>query len=272
MNDTEHNAIMMLRDLEMNSNPSHRLMHCQTRSPETFLLNCALPKEKQQRTLLSRAGIDEMCAMFDRLKLTKQPSKSHGVSDKDYGSHQKVLSFTNGEEKGSVGNILLGEHENEHVFRETRSKTGLTQNTFQNPTNLSFCQSLVRSLCDVEIPHPLGCIRIDAMRGARTTPHTDNMRGPTVNLVNFHSSAGGTVNARLLLQCFPAFRTSVVELHGNLFVPFRCTEVNDSLVMIGPGLKGTSHLPGDSVGIRKTNDMQDSSATFFTSMQRSWRK
>ncbi len=61
-------------------------------------------------------------------------------------------------------------------------------------------------------------------------------------------------------KCWKAFRTSVVSLGVDLFIPFKFSEVEDQLVMIGPGKGSISHLSKHSFGKRKK---PCGSATFF---------
>lgn len=182
----------------------------------------------------------------------------------DYGSHEMILNFdvTRQTKKTRVGEKVLGEYENAHTALMNQSMTGLTKETENDPRNLSFCKAIVQSMCALDLPHPFGFIRINPIRGAMTTPHTDNMRGPTVNLVNFHSETSDTVNARMMVKTWPEFRTSVVSLGGDLYIPFTHTEVEDELVLIGPGKSTESHLPQDCWG-RKINGTERGWATFF---------
>ena len=109
----------------------------------------------------------------------------------------------------------------------------------------------------------MGFIRINAVRGARTIPHTDSIRGPTVNLINFSSLSGNSVNARLMVKCFPAFCTSVVDLYRDLYIPFQYTEIKDFLIMIGPGKTLSSYLPEDCNGSYKDIGFIENSAKFY---------
>ena len=235
VNVEEDYKISLLRQKQINRNPSHVLMHCNTKDHKSMLINCKIPQEDKDRKDLSKRGFEDVAMLFDWLSYIKRNPKSQGISDKDYGSHQYILNFVNTSNDRDIGEVMLREYENRHCNKNKLStRTGLTKKSLE-AVNLSFCKAVVKSLSTSCLPHPLGFIRIDAVRGARTTPHIDNIRGPTVNLVNFSSATVNHVNARIMVKYFPAFCTSVVELHGNLFIPFKYTEVEDSLILIGPG-------------------------------------
>lgn len=254
---------MMLKFLNRNRNSSHCLVACVTGFPGCLPINCKMPSNVQKRVLISERAMFTVAELFPKLKLRRRHADTAGVTDVDYGSHQKMLCFShNASKQCNVGELSLGEYENSHhIFKENSSENGLTNET-NKQLNLLFCQAVVKSMCAVNVPHPMGYIRINPVCGAMTTPHTDNMRGPTVNLVNFHSANTATVNARLMVRPFPAFKTSVVQLHGNLFVPFQHTEIEDSLVLIGPGRGSQSHLPEDCKH-QEIRDCDWGSVTFF---------
>lgn len=207
---------------------------------------------------MAKDAMKTLYDLFLKLPLRHRPQDTMGVTDRDYGSHEKLLCFDSTSDK-SVGELVLGEHENSHCCEAAESVTGLTGKTMQK-NNLAYTKAILKSLCATSLPHPMGYIRLNPMTGADTTPHTDNMRGVTVNLVNFHSRGNPYVDARIMVRCWPQFRTSVVRLHNDLFIPFDYAEVEDSLVMIGPGMGCTSHLPEDC---GKCVGKYRGSATFF---------
>jgi hypothetical protein len=224
-----------------------------------------MPQEMSKRKAISKLAIERLSSLFSKLPLRRLPLKSIGVTDEDHGSHHKVLNFVTNNFQGEViGDLVFGHHENRHCCSFDSSSFGLTSLTRNNPSVLHFTKAVVMSLCDVRIPHHFGHLRINTIRGARTTPHTDNMRGPTVNLVCFHSATDTVVDARMMVRCWPEFRTSVVELNGDLFIPFLHTECEDSLVMIGPGRGNVSHLTQDLGKHSKAASVKKKgSATFF---------
>lgn len=242
----EFQLIDMLRRLENSKKASHRLTHCEEGTPEDMPLNCRLPLSSRHRLAVSKEAHLAVAELFEKLSLKTRHATMKGMTNLDYGSHQLILCFSNDAHSSSrnFGEILLGEYENSHCSKKARSVTGLTKKTETIKVNFNFCKEVVKSLCEVHLPHPAGFIRINAVRGAATTPHTDNMRGPTVNLVNFHlaKDAGEFVNARIMVRCFPQFRTSVVKLGDNLFIPFMYTEAENSLVMIGHRDASLSYL------------------------------
>ena len=260
----EQKVIELLRQLEHHNASSHRLMHCHVGRPENLPINCPLPALPKERAMVAQRAQNALPKLFQKLPLSLRPGSTAGKSDMDYGSHEMILNFdhTRHQKKKHVGEKVFGEYENAHSVATKQSITGLTKETENDSRNLSFCKTVVQSMCALHLPHPIGFIRINPIRGAMTTPHTDNMRGPTVNLVNFHSESSDTVDARMMVKTWPEFRTSVVSFGGDLCIPFQHTEVEDELILTGPGKSTESHLPQDCVG-KKIKSAARGWATYF---------
>ena len=81
---------------------------------------------------------------------------------------------------------------------------------------------------DYSLPHRLKRLRIKTMSGNSTTGHTDGFRGTTMNMFIPHDEGGS-----LMVRPWPEFKTSVVLLDGELYIPFELHIGHDELRMIG---------------------------------------
>lgn len=248
-----------------NKFPCYRIEYSDYPHPEDVVINCVRPTCYLQRSQLASHALKRLPYLFSLLPLRRKPEEVVGKTHADYGSHQLILNLVNSEDMSQekVGEFVFGHYENRHSTMRKKSLFGLTKTTVENQVFQEFAKEVIQSLCDVDLPHRFGYARLNTIRGARTTAHTDNMRGPTVNLVNFHSESDGPVDARIMVKCWPEFRTSVVQLSGNLYIPFEYTEAENSLVMIGAGFGSVSHNPEDMVRSCKRKFNKVGSATFF---------
>ena len=214
--------------LALQSEQTHVIAHCSSRCHESMPINVLLPKTHRDRSKMAAAACKQLPLLFSKLKLRKKTAGHVGDHNSDYGNHEEILCFMeNSKVDGApVGRLILGDYENQHnAITETNS--GVTKSTME-VNNLKYCKAIVQSLADVRIPHPLGYLRIEAVCGAQTIPHLDSMRGPTVNLVNFHQGGGCIV-----IRTFPQFKTSVVTLDGEQYIPFDYSLTRNYLVLIG---------------------------------------
>ena len=77
-------------------------------------------------------------------------------------------------------------------------------------------------------------MRLTILCGAMTKPHTDSFRGNTPNMMWIR----GTTETRdkpghLVYDLFPKFKTSVVKLDGNLYVPHGYSHMSNEIRCIG---------------------------------------
>lgn len=150
---------------------------------------------------------------------------SVGQPNADYGKKQATLNFKTNElkkESGRFGQVSLGwmyDADQKMVTHPGHSRCKASERS------LNYLTAVRRSLSKIVDERILqtnprnisimDTLRISAVRGAQTREHTDSLRGITPAYVMFHETGG-----RLQVRTFPSFRTMVVLLRGNAFIPF----------------------------------------------------
>ena len=153
----------------------------------------------------------------------------------NYGGHQLSLGFDlAGDETMEdqvVGTRSLGlRYENEHTVR----LRGREMCQFSEK-HLLFLK-LIHSSLYYKYPKlrkiTKEYMRVNLVAGAKTSPHTDTMRGATPNFFMVEAPEDdNTVPFCLQVRKFPNFKTSVVLLEGKLFIPHK--QKRSHLILIG---------------------------------------
>jgi hypothetical protein len=153
----------------------------------------------------------------------------------NYGGHQLSLGFdiTGDEacEDQVIGTRSLGlRYENEHTVR----LRGRDMCRFSEK-HLQFLK-LIHSSIFYRYPKlrklTKDYMRVNLVAGAKTSPHTDTMRGATPNFFLVEPPEDdNTTPFCLQVRRFPNFKTSVVRLHGELFIPHK--QKRSHLILIG---------------------------------------
>jgi len=161
---------------------------------------------------VTRSPVDVMCAMFDTLPLNK--SYSAQLKTSSGYSHQKhILNFTS---RG--GQLLL----------DARPKR-------RTPAP-EFLRAVVASLDEDAASLLQHNAAVKPLRGANTRPHTDRFRGGAPNACMFLDKG-----ASLVLRKDVQFRTTVVQLHSQYYVPLSYTPAEDGkdcILLLGRAPKG----------------------------------
>ena len=153
----------------------------------------------------------------------------------NYGGHQSSLGFDmcpdGSFEDYVVGTRSLGlRYENEHSVKHW----GSTMCLFSRK-HISFLNAIHAS---IKMKFPELCkltndyMRVNLVAGARTNAHTDTMRGATPNFFMVEKPANDDkIPFCLLVRMFPNFKTSIVLLDGELFIPHK--QKRSHLILIG---------------------------------------
>lgn len=153
----------------------------------------------------------------------------------NYGGHQLSLGFDlAGDElldDQVVGTRSLGQrYENEHTVR----LRGREMCVFSEK-HIEFLKAIHSSIF-YQYPKMRKItdqfMRVNLVAGAKTSPHTDTMRGATPNYFLVDAPANdNSIPFCLQVRKFPNFKTSVVLLDGKLFIPHK--QKRSHLILIG---------------------------------------
>ena len=153
----------------------------------------------------------------------------------NYGGHQTSLGFDvcgdGSFEDYVVGTRSLGlRYENEHSVKHWGSDMCLFSRKHINFLNA------IHSSIKMKFPElrklTNDYMRVNLVAGARTNAHTDTMRGATPNFFMVEKPANDNkIPFCLLVRMFPNFKTSMVLLDGELFIPHK--QKRSHLTLIG---------------------------------------
>jgi len=156
------------------------------------------------------------------------------VAEDDYGAKHKDLHFHK-----DGGEVTLGlRYENEHRVQKDEDGNVTKSMCNKSIAKLDFLLAILDSLLTSfpkEKLEMMDYMRVKVIHGAETQEHTDTMRGVTPNFMLIEPGS----NFSMQIREFPAFRSSVVKLDGQLYIPheLKC----DRLVLIGLDESGLPH-------------------------------
>ena len=202
-------------------------------------------RRKQRQSAISKFRINNKCKiqclidkaweLFPKNGLDRVKADCLCDVNINYGGHQLSLGFDLVSEEAFdnqvVGTRSLGmRYENEHtVVLRNRERCLFSEKNFQ------FLQCIHTSIYH-QFPEmrqsTKDFMRVNLVAGAKTSPHTDTMRGATPNFFMVEEpSDDGTTPFCLQVRLFPNFKTSVVLLDGQLHIPHK--QKRSHLIMIG---------------------------------------
>ena len=220
-------------------------------------------KRKMEQALQEREMGKQMLDLSPPNSELKKPYKKKdvGVTKKDYGGHQKALNFPlQDPPKGELQLALCGEATSMHnntleglvkrigdltiglVYEgdwKAKSKyagNGKKKRCDTSERYLSFLLH-VKKMLEPKVDQTLKLLIDDSLRvnilcGARTLAHTDSFRGNTPNFLyivpNPQEEAGW-----LCYDKFPRFKVSVVQMHGQYYIPHSYSQASDEVRCIG---------------------------------------
>ena len=153
----------------------------------------------------------------------------------NYGGHQFSLAFDLCED-GSFEDYVVGtrslglRYENEHSVKYWGNDMCLFSRKHINFLNAihSSIQMKFTELKRLTNDY----MRVNLVAGALTSAHTDTMRGATPNFFMVEKAANDEkIPFCLLVRMFPNFKTSIVRLDGELFIPHK--QKRSHLILIG---------------------------------------
>jgi hypothetical protein len=176
-----------------------------------------------------------------------------GDPNNDYGGHVCILKFplSPGTRVGSRSFGLR--YENEHHVKGDKVMC------LSSTANLEFLLCLKDSIYAahpaLRSKSPGMFMRADIILGARTSEHTDTMRGATVN---FFAVEPGNNTFTLIERLFPNFRDSVVKYKGSLYIPHKICDEGLRLIGMKDGQAHFFLLPKAEVNnLEAFGDLKD---------------
>jgi hypothetical protein len=204
-------------------------------------------EEKRERLKLSQRKFRANCRtkaqyllekawdLFPKKGLDRLKANCLCDTNVNYGGHQLSLGFDLTDitplTDQLVGTRSLGlRYENEHTVH-LRGREMCPYSA----QNIDFLKS-VHSSIHYRYPKlrttTKEYMRVNLVAGAKTSPHTDTMRGATPNFFAVEKGEeDGTTPFCLQVRKFPNFKTSVVLLDGNMFIPHK--QKRSHLILIG---------------------------------------
>lgn len=207
-------------------------------------------KQKKQRTQEKLEILGEiLLELAPSASALKRPLKTeHLGTHHDHGGHQKALNFPMNSNLKASGNLSIGlVYDGEWKEKSKIAGNGVKERCNKSDQHIDFLLIIEEAL-ETILKGKLWkeakvkwdglavlvrkSMRVSVLVGARTLAHTDSYRGNTPNFLYIVKKADDPQGC-LVYDTFPKFKSSVVSIHGKLYVPHSYSEASNEVRCIG---------------------------------------